>query len=105
MRGDCTNNDLRFNSIRKNSVNSLTPIEQFGITIPSKVHMAFFHVTQWWYNRHPDIPLGLVSEQTGGSLNNKFKTFCRNKLRGNVFDSGYGENLLNLVVAFNFKRI
>ena len=69
-----------------------------------KVHEMFFHVAGFM-DRYPTFPLGLISEQTSESLHSKFTQFSRNRLMKSTNSPKYPQNFLDVVVAFNSKRI
>merc|ERR1712115_181676 len=80
-------------------------VENFNVSIPSKVHEVFCHVTDW-YDRHPDLFLGRFSEQSDESLHSKFKKFCEQRnLIKNVDSPNYGSSLCLAVATFNSKQI
>ena len=78
-------------------------VENFNVSIPSKVHEVFCHVTDW-YDRHPDLFLGRFSEQSDESLHSKFKKFCEQRnLIKNIDSPNYGSSLCLAVATFNFQ--
>ena len=68
------------------------------ISILVKVHELFFHVSEW-IDKYPDIPIGLVCEQTGESLHSRFDKFCEGWMIKNRLNVNYKDKFFRCVVA------
>ena len=74
------------------------------VSILVKVHELFFHVSEW-IDKYPDIPIGLVCEQTGESLHRRVDTFCDGRMIKNRLNVNYKEKFFRCMVAFNGKQM
>ena len=75
------------------------------VLILVKVHELFFHVSEW-IDKYPDIPVGLVCEQTSESLHSHFDKFCEQRiLIKNRQNPKYKDSFLSCIIAFNGKQV
>ena len=76
----------------------------FGLTITPVVHDVCFHL-QPFMEKHPDVFLGIVNEQTGESIHRVWLAFVANRLITSQDHPEYPDKLLSALVAFNSQRI
>ena len=75
--------------------------DDFGFSVTVKAHCLFYHFIPWldkW-----QLPLGLVSEQTGESIHCRFHSFIQNKQVSNPNSKDFAENLLKVVNSWNSR--
>ena len=75
--------------------------DDFGFSVTVKAHCLFYHFIPWldkW-----QLPLGLVSEQTGESIHCRFHRFIQNKQVSNPNSKDFAENLLKVVNSWNSR--
>ena len=74
------------------------------LSVTPKLHELFFHVPEF-IDKNPDLPVGLVAEQTPECLHNRWKKFSQDRMIKNRDNPNYKQSFFDCVVAFNGKQI